>query len=187
MRALVLLPALALLLPVTTSADPVRCIPAVLSLAESDSDPWAPSAGTPFLGERDLYLWLWNYIPDRVTFGLEGTLEVLELEPAQGWNNTGTLESPRLERTGCEGDWKATLLARVRVNDPTGAGGRLCFGESGLDGIFCFDTCSGLYYVLDGFGYATDGGPGCSWVYSPECEPLAVDDVSWGEAKARFR
>lgn len=187
MKALLRLTALVLLLPATVRADPAGCIPALLFINESDSDAEAPYDGTPFTGERDLYLWFWNYVPDRVTLGLDGTLQVVDVEPAPGWVNTGTLLSPRLERTGCEGDWHSTLLARVRVSAPTEAGGRLCFVESTLDSVLCFDACMGGYYELEAFGYVADGGPGCPGVHSPECLPLAVDETSWGVIKARYR
>jgi hypothetical protein len=186
MRSLLL--ALLWLAPTAAMAAPNGAIPSILALNESDTDGWASNVGTPFTGERDLYLWFLNFVPDTVTFSFQGTFEVVEIAPEPGWTNTGTLLSPRLASSlGCSGG-PETRLARVRVRDPTGSGGRTCFWESDLDSKMCFDSCWGSYYVIgEAMGYRTDAGSYCDQIYSPECEPLAVEPASWGRAKVRYR
>jgi hypothetical protein len=181
-----LLGALALVVVATTAA-PIGVVTSILRLNASDTDPWAAVVGAPFVGEKDLYLWFINYSPNRVTFSLGGTLEVVSVEPQPEWSNTGTLASPRLERSGCDSAYE-TLLARVRVRDNTGSGGRLCFAESALDSVLCFDECWGEYYVVyEAYGYRTDGGSECPYVFSSECMTLATDAATWGLLKSNYR
>lgn len=162
-------------------------VPSGIWLNASETDLWSPTEEPPFQGDRTLYLWEYNWDMNRITFGLEGTLEVVDVIPEPGWVNIGTVQSPNLFQTGgCARG--GLVVARVIVRDETGSGGRLCFVESAIDSRICFDYCTDEWWRLyETPGYITDGGAKCPWIYSPECSPLAVTPSTWGGVKATYR
>jgi hypothetical protein len=173
-------------IPVFAGAEGV--VPRLLLLNESPTDPYSSNVAAPFIGERDLYLWF-PQDTDELTFGLEGTLELISVTPEMGWSNVGTVESPHLVFKGECYIWSGGPIARVSIRDATGAGGRICIVESTLDSRSCFGEChdDGEWYRLEGHGYSTDGGPQCTPIYSAECRPVSVESSSWGRTKALYR
>jgi hypothetical protein len=144
------------------------------------------SVGPPFLGTRDIYLWL-----ECVAFfgglteaemDLGGTLEVVGFTGLNGVTNTGALPTLQLTFPGCFSA-APLLVGVVTLRDSTGAGGRVCFSGTNVS-----RDCTGpppADHPNGWTGYATDGlGEPC------RLDQCAVDITfpeSWARVKAQYR
>jgi len=162
-----------------------------MSISDDVGNPSSSTSG-PFQGERTLFVWFLNYSIAAVTFGFTGSLQVLDLEPAAGFTNVGTTEAPELVLTEpCGLPSMKTIIAEITVSDSSGAGGELCIQESASTGRLCFQYCDDeqWYFPIEATGYASDGAlnPCYSSGPGPGCRPYAIEGMTWGCMKVRYR
>lgn len=141
----------------------------------------------PWIGERSLYVWVcggFNWF-GMTEFGVETTLQVVDLIPRSGVTNIGSITSPTLIYPQCE-PWM--LLAELVVLDGTGGGGRVCLTDSETHLMNCTQDCGGQLFANIFTGFSSDGTPPCSGMAnSPGCSTVAVDRPSWGSVKSLYR
>ncbi len=136
--------------------------------------------GAPFLGERDLYLWLTCAIEGAsvARMDLVGSLELVSFTPESGVTLSAPLPALELD-IGCQGGpW--FLAGTLRVRDSTGAGGDVCMGPNRRT-----TRCADDYFEDHAsYGFTTlPSGPCWGGAY---CAIDYVDPLSWGRVKAYF-
>jgi hypothetical protein len=165
------------------SADGV--FPHLITVSDSPTD-WDSLDGAPFIGERTLYVWLaipW-YKTHEWWFTFESSFQLVELVPAPGFQNLGSLDSPFLTTPECQ--YQPVVLAELRVLDSGGQGGQVCvFADSALCSRLCDEDATVATYF---WGYETNGNF-CDRFGQPELCPnvVPVEPESWGRMKARYR
>jgi hypothetical protein len=154
------------------------------TISERAEDPFF-TTGSSTGGLDTLYIW---FLPCPVRdegdgmsaaeFGLEGTLSLLALTPAQGFLNAGSITSPMFVVGGCpEGP---VLAASILIQHD--APGFLCFGPS-INGKNETVDCSEdpATFANHYLGYSSVG-QSCSF----DCF-TSVESQSWGSIKSLYR
>ena len=139
--------------------------------------------GPPFLGEKDLNLWLdcADLPASAAQMDVIGTLEAIAFLPASGVTNTATLPTLDLSFSPCIGRplpyW--TFVGTLTVRDTLGIGGRLC-----LSGTNVTRNClQGTDHANSYRGFSTDGTPPC---YVGGCPVDYALPDTWGRVKALY-
>jgi hypothetical protein len=146
------------------------------TVSESPDDPYV-NEGTPFMGERDLYLWLDCTIfgASRARMDFTGSLPTVTFTPAPGVIVETGLPSLELD-IGCQ---SAPFLAgTLTVRDDVGAGGDVCMGPNRRTRQCVLEDWQDHVFV----GYSTAGSP----CYEHSCELDYVDPLSWGRLKLLY-
>jgi hypothetical protein len=152
------------------------------SISGSDMSPNISTA-PPFLGERNVYLWLeCGEVPaDAARMDITGSLEVTVFSPMPGVTNAGTLSSLDLSFSTCIWAIAPILVGTLTVSDPTGAGGRMCLGGANLTRE-C-PSIGNMEYPHFYRGFSTDGTPAC---YVGGCPVDYALPDTWGHVKALY-
>jgi hypothetical protein len=143
--------------------------------------------GSAFSGQKDLYLFLWCDDVGGATgarMDVTGALEIVSFTPRNGVVQNGTLPTLDLVFPQCiDVTFEGELLAGVlRVNDPSGAGGDICFSGVPVT-TACTQPPGDLAHFWYGFSSTGEfpclGGTSCA-------VDIVVSDT-WGRVKAQFR
>jgi hypothetical protein len=170
-------------LPAPASADVYWS----LSISDSDTECWQTS-GTPFTGDRTLYLTMCGGFDRAMEFGLESTYEeIVSFTPSAGVDMQGTLESMIL----CVSTpMDPLVVATVVVRDTDGSGGSLCFVPSDRARICHAGNCSDQNWTNEYWatqGYSSDPAVPLCFGEITDCGPNPVERSTWGRTKGGYR